>query len=43
MRKLEGDAREAVEDTARMLGVSVETMENLLRDLRKKIENFPDV
>lgn len=41
LREMRQAAREVVADTARDMGVSVETIENLLRDLRKKIEMFP--
>lgn len=35
--------RNVIERSAEALGVSIETVENMLRDLRKKIENYPDV
>lgn len=41
IRKLEGVARKQIASAARDFGVSVETIENLLRDLRQKIEKFP--
>lgn len=40
---LENQAREIKEDAAKQLNVSVETIENLLRDFRCKVANFPDV
>ncbi len=43
VRELERRAREVVEDAARQLGVSVETIENLLRDFREKVKNWPVV
>jgi hypothetical protein len=43
VRELEGRAREMVESVARHFGVSVETIENLLRDFREKIRNWPVV
>lgn len=36
-------ARKTIEEFAAEYGVSTETMENLLRDLRRKIESYPDV
>lgn len=42
-RRLEGEAREIKSDAAAQLGVSVETIENLLRDFRKKLEKYPAV
>jgi hypothetical protein len=41
--KLHSSHAELLEDTAQQLGVSVETVENLLRDMRKKIQNWPNV
>ena len=41
IRELEGVARKQVASAAREFGVSSETIENLLRDLRQKIEKFP--
>jgi len=43
MRELEADAREIMIKAANDLNVSVETIENVLRDLRKKIEDWPNV
>lgn len=42
-RWLENQAQEIIKDAAKQLSVSVETIENLLRDFRRKIANFPDV
>ncbi|WP_377894215.1 hypothetical protein [Alteromonas sp. R78001] len=41
--KLHSSHAELLENTAQQLGVSVETVENLLRDMRKKIQNWPNV
>lgn len=43
VRWIENESRQAVDDTATQLGVSVETIENLLRELRKKIEKYPNI
>jgi hypothetical protein len=43
LRSLEAKGRKAVKGAAEQLGVSTETIENLLRDLRKKIRNFPEL
>lgn len=42
-RELEGKAREAVDSAVAHFGISVETVENILRDFRKKMENYPNV
>jgi len=41
--ELEAEARDVIDDAARQLGVSVETVENLLRDLRGKMKRYPDI
>ena len=43
IRFLEGLQRRVVARMAHGTGVSVETIENVVRDLRRKIENYPDV
>lgn len=43
LRSLEAEARNFVAESAAELGVSVETIEVLLRDLREKIRKFPIV
>ena len=43
MRHLEGEARRAVEIATDRYGVSVETIENLLRDLRNKMQAYPNI
>jgi len=43
LRELEATARNTIERAARGAGVSVETIENLLRHLRQKMEQYPDV
>ena len=43
LRELEATARNTIEWAAREAGVSVETIENLLRHLRRKMEQYPDV
>jgi Asp-tRNA(Asn)/Glu-tRNA(Gln) amidotransferase C subunit len=43
VRDLEADRRDTVAMAARELDVSTETIENLLRDLRKKIKDYPNV
>ena len=43
LAELSQEAHHAIATAAAELGVSVETVENLLRDLRKKIENWPRV
>ena len=42
-RDLEHEAQQAIELAAKDLGVHVETIENLLRDFRRKIENYPNI
>lgn len=42
-RELEQDAKKAIELGAELAGVSVETIENMLRDLRAKMEAYPNV
>lgn len=43
LRYLEAKARKTIEWAAREAGVSTESLEDLLRHLRKKIEHYPDV
>lgn len=43
LRELEAEARKAIELAAHEAGVSVETIENLLRHLRQKMEQYPNV
>ncbi|MBC7286136.1 hypothetical protein [Hoeflea sp.] len=43
LRALEREARELIQGTADDLGVSVETIENLLRDMRRKIADWPNI
>jgi hypothetical protein len=43
LRRLEAVAKSVVEDTASQIGVSTESVENLLRTLRKKLADFPNV
>ena len=43
VRELEGSARYAKENAAEQLNVSVETVENLLRDYRARIDRWPVV
>lgn len=43
LRELEADARIIMIEAASDLNVSLETLENLLRDFRKKIEDWPNV
>lgn len=43
LRELEAKARDTIEWAAREASVSVETIENLLRHLRQKMEQYPDV
>ena len=43
MRHLEGEAKRAVEIATDQYGVSVETIENLLRDLRSKMKAYPNI
>lgn len=42
-RGLEEKARKVIELAAERFGVSVETIENTLRDFRTKLENYPNV
>lgn len=42
-RELEGEARRAVESAATHFGVSTETIENLLRDMKARIARWPAV
>jgi len=42
-RKLEADAREVVQRAAIACGVSTETIENLVRDFRKRVKQFPAI
>ena len=42
-RELEMEAHQLIQDTASDLGVHPETIENLLRDFRRKIENYPNI
>lgn len=41
--ELENDAKNVIQETADEFNVSTETIENLLRDLRKKIKAWPSV
>ena len=43
IRKLEAEARKTQKDAAKQLGVSVETIENLIRDMRARIARWPVV
>lgn len=43
LNELEAERERVIHETATQLGVSVETIENLLRDLRKKINEWPNV
>ncbi len=43
VRELEAEARAAINETAEHHGVSPETIENILRQFRQKIENYPNV
>ena len=43
VRSLEGKRRRAIDAAMREFNVSEETVENLLRDVREKIRNFPEV
>lgn len=43
MRELELEQRQAIIEASNELNVSVETVENLLRDLRQKINSWPIV
>ena len=43
MNKLHSTHSKLLRDTAQQLEVSVETVENLLRDMRKKIQSWPNV
>lgn len=43
LRQIEAEARKIMEESADQLGVSVETVENALRDFRKKVDNYPNV
>lgn len=43
VRDLEAERRKAVALAARDFDVSTETIENLLRDLRKKIKDYPNI
>lgn len=43
LRELELNSRQEIIDSSNELNVSVETIENLLRDLREKINNWPVV
>lgn len=43
VRQTEGEARKVQADAAEQLGVSVETIVNLLREMRKKIKRWPVV
>lgn len=43
IRELEAEAREMITGTADDLNVSVETVENLLRDMRRKIAVWPNI
>lgn len=43
IRHLEAEAANIIQETARDLEVSNETIENLLRDLRKKIREYPNI
>lgn len=42
-RDLESEARELMHSCCENLNISQETLENLLRDMRKKIKMWPDV
>jgi hypothetical protein len=43
VKALQTKARETIERSAQELGVSVETIENWLRELRRRIERWPEV
>lgn len=43
LRELENEQRSAIEEASNDLGVSIETIENLLRAMRDKIDKFPIV
>lgn len=43
LRELEAEAQTLVQDTAQHFGVSIETVENLLRDMRAIIAEYPNV
>lgn len=43
VRELEAATRKLIADTAKSLGVSVEAVENLLRDMRRKVANWPNI
>lgn len=43
LRKLESEQRKAIESACKDLNVSQETIENLLRDLRRKMDSWPTV
>jgi len=43
LRELESEHRETIESACKELAVSQETIENLLRDLREKIDRWPTV
>jgi predicted DNA-binding protein (UPF0251 family) len=43
LRMCEEEAAALFEEYAEMHGVSIETLENVLRDLRKMAENWPNV
>ncbi|MFC1777023.1 hypothetical protein ACFL3I_06755 [Pseudomonadota bacterium] len=43
MRELEYKSRKVIAESAEQLGVSVETIENLLRQLRQKMERYPNI
>ncbi|MBE0414838.1 hypothetical protein [Yoonia sp.] len=42
-RELEKEQSELMRQSAQDHGISIETLENLLRELRKKQQNYPDV
>lgn len=43
IRKLEEKSRQVISRPSKSLGVSEETIENIVRDYRKKISNYPNV
>jgi hypothetical protein len=43
LREMEMEAKELIKQAANDVDVSTETIENLLRDFRKKIEDWPNV
>ena len=43
LRELELEARDLISSAASDLGVSVETIENLIRDMRLKIARWPKI